>query len=398
MCFLSTLSYILMNKIVSYLSLKNVGVIELLLALTPILSGFRIAGLRFADLMWVILMLVSFLKFKYLPFRNNKPYMLFVLFWTFHELVIMTFFGSQMNIVGMFTFLLSFLSVFVLYPILDIRKLEGALNWVTLISIFGLLYQFQFVIRGIAIHPIEIPGLEIDASRLENLIPRPSSFFMEPAAYAEYMLAPLSIALIRKKYLWAISIILSVFLTTSTTGLITVFIMLFIYILSQSIGTKNKFMVLIAGIGLMVSISQLSLFSSGIEKFETIDVETNVRLAQGPSVLKSMNLGEIIVGTHYSTAYDYCIKADRASDVVVYGDMVYLPTFYYMILRFGIIGFLLYLNIYYRIYRKNNLIAPLIICLMSIMFTSPVALSNTYFFTTIILLSIAYNSNYLKLK
>jgi hypothetical protein len=60
MCFLSTLSYILMNKIVSYLSLKNVGVIELLLALTPILSGFRIAGLRFADLMWVILMLVSF--------------------------------------------------------------------------------------------------------------------------------------------------------------------------------------------------------------------------------------------------------------------------------------------------------------------------------------------------
>lgn len=372
-------------NIPKYLNLGNVGVLELLFALTPLLSGYGLGNIPMSVLMWVVLLVVIFLQHGRLTLKNFMPLTFFAIYWVVHSIVIMIYDDVNMN--GFIAQLLYFFAVYALYPNMDSKKLKGSLNWVAFIAIAGLLYQWTFVLRGEMVHPLEIPGLEMSDERLEQLNLRPSSFFMEPAAYVAFMVCPLAFSLMERKFIWAGVLILSIYLTTSTTGLVGSFIMLGASLIRKERNLKSYVWNAILGGLLIYSLFNFDVFEYGVTKFENTDTETNVRLVQGRYVVSTMRPNEYYFGAPYSTAYNYCL-AGRAPDVLYYGKSVYMSTLWQMILLYGVIGLLLYLNIYLQILRKDWRTLPLVAFLCAVMFSSSYAVGSSFIYTLIVLLMI----------
>jgi len=378
------------RKIIEYLHLKDVGLLEMTFALTPMLCGYTISNLTLSLLMWMILLFMVLLQRKVKKPQLFKPLIFLVAYWVVHEVFIILCDDVNMN--GVIAQFIYFAAVFTLYPNINIIKLKGSLNWVAIISIVGLLYQWGDIATGNLVHQLEIPGLTTEVDTLEKVSLRPSSFYAEPAAYVAYMICPLYFALMDKKYIWAIGMILSIFLTTSTTGLIVSFIMLGVSILSFG---KMKPTTIVLGailIGVLyLALTNLEAFQFGLEKLENTDTENNVRLAQGRYVVSTMNPGEYVFGVPYSTAYNYC-QTGRATEVVYYGKSVYMSTFWQMILLYGAIGLILYLNIYIQIFKQCHRTLTLLAALCAVLFSSTYMMGVYFIFTLIILLSVTMNS------
>ena len=379
----------------AYLNLKEVGLLELTFALTPMLSGFSLGKIPLSALMWLILIMITVNRKGGGKMRNFKPLTIFVVYWLLHTLAIMLV--DEYNINAFIVQFIYFAAVYLLYPILDSQKLRGSLNWVALISIAGLLYQWTIIITGRGVHPLEIPGLSMSEGRLEQLILRPSSFFMEPAAYVSFMMCPLALSMMDRKWSWSATLILSIFLTTSTTGLVLSFLLMGMTLFGNRLRKGTMVAVVVLAGAMFYSLTHFDAFNAGVEKFENTNTETNVRLSQGIYVVSTMEPAEFIFGAPYSSTYSYC-KSGRAPNVVYYGESVFMPTFWLMILCYGIAGLLLYLNIYWKIYKTSKKTMPYIVCLIAVMFSSGYCIEGLYIFTLIFLLVIARSDKPLMLK
>ena len=368
-----------------YLNLTRIGIVELLFSFTLLLSGFRLSNIPMTIISWSILILLVFFRQRKIIFENLWPLTILIIYWIFHELFIILVDNVNLNVY--LEQIILFISFFFLYPSLNLEKLRGSINWVALISIGGLLYQWTIITSGGGVHPLEIPGLTMSENRLETITIRPSSFFMEPAAYVAFMICPLALALIDKKYIWAVIIILSIFLTTSTTGLILSFVILIMSLINARVNKISIFAMIISGFGLYYTLTHFDAFKTGVQKYENTDIETTIRLVQGPTVVESMELYEYAFGAPYSSAYNYC-KDRNVKGIVYYGKSVYMSTFWFLILRFGITGLLLYLYIYFKVVQSSRLTIPLTTCLLAVMFSSSYAIGGTYIFSLLFLLTI----------
>lgn len=372
-----------------YLNLGDVGILELVFAFTLMLSGFGLAGLPLSVLMWPILMVIVIVKKGTFSMKIFKPLTIFVIYWAFHDLILMTI--ADVNHGRFLAQCIYFLAVPMIYPALNIDKLKGSLNWVAIIAIAGLLYQWGIISSGGSVRPLEIPGLTMGEVRMNLFTIRPSSFFMEPQAYVSFIICPLAFAMLDKKYIWAIVMIVSVFLTTSTTGLVLSFIILLTSLIGKGVKKSSWLIIILIIFGSYYILINYDAFEFGVQKFErTAEAGTDVRLAQGPYIVGTMHPEEFIFGAPYGSPYDYCISG-RATDVQYLGESVFVSTFWHMILRYGIVGLVLYLLIYFRIFKMSRETWPLAICLCATMFSDPDMFSNSYCFRLIVLLVIAEN-------
>lgn len=377
-----------MKKILDYLNLRDVGLLELVFALTPMLMGYSMGPIPLSALMWLLLIIMVVIRNSRFKFKNFKPLTYFIIYWFIHQFALL--FISDVNLNSIIVQLLYFAAVYFLYPTLNPNKLRGAMNWVAIISIVGLLYQWMDIMRGNMVHPIELPGLTMSTSRLEGISLRPSSFYMEPAAFVSYMICPLALSLIDKKYIWSVVMILSIFLTTSTTGIVLTFILLAVS-LAVSGARKSSFLItIIMGVGLVYALNTWEIFDSGVEKMMNTEASTNIRLSQGPRVVSSMHSEEFVFGVPYSSAYNYC-KAGRYTDVEYYGESVYMSTFWDMILLYGIVGLILYLMIYLKLFRLSKIIWPILIGLCATLFSDPDGIKGEFVYKLIFMLTLAVN-------
>lgn len=375
-------------NIIKYLNLQSIGLLELLFAFTPMLMGFKLGPFPLSVLMWPVLIVFTIFRNKKIKVQNFRPLTCFIIYWFIHQLVLLLITDVNKNL--MISQVLYFMAVYFLYPSLDVNKLRGAMNLVALISIAGLLFQWFDILRGNMVHPLQIPGLEMEEEfRMEKVTLRPSSFYMEPAAYVSYMICPLALSLIDKKFLWAGLIIFTMFLTTSTTGILLSFILLLVYIIcSYKVKISSLIIVSALGIGMVYALVTFEAFGGALEKIENTEASTNVRLSQGPRVVASMQPEEYIFGVPYSTAYDYCTSG-RMSNVLIYGESVYMSTFWDMILCYGIVGLILYLLIYAKLFRMSRLIWPLLACLCATLFSDPDGIKSNFVYKLIFMLVIA---------
>lgn len=377
---------------IDYLGLKHVGLLEMIFALTPILCGFRLGSLPLSVLMWILLLVIVILQGKIGGFKIYRPLLLLSFYWLFHTILIM--FLDDINTNYFFSQILYFVAVFALYPVLDLNKLKGSLNWVALISIAGLLFQWQDILQGKMVHPLGIPGLTMSEFRLTADSFRPSSFFMEPAAYVAFMICPLYFALVEKKYIWVIGLILSIFLTTSSTGIFLSFLMLGVSV-SSSRGAKKLTMVvaIVIGVGLYYVLTTFNAFELGVEKIKSTDTTTNVRISQGNYVVSTMEPKEYIFGTPFSSTENYC-NSGRAPQARRSGDIVFISTFWELILLYGVVGLALYLNIYIQLLKKSRITFTLVSALFAVLFTSGYSLGVLFIFSLIVLLVISNNNTF----
>lgn len=379
----------ILRRFWGYLHLNDVGIIEMIFSFAIMLSGFALWSFPLSLGVWILLIAIIFVKGKTNKMHFFHPLLLMFIYWVIHTAFLL--FVDDVNIFGTIEQLLFFLSIFTIYPNISLTKLKGSLNWVAIISIAGLLYQWGMLSSGVLVHQLEIPGLTLSIETLDKISLRPSSFYQEPAAYTAFMMCPLTLSLMDRKYPWAIVMILSVFLTTSTTGIFVCFIMLFVSLINQRrISKKTVIMVGMIMVISYFSLTRFEVFEYGINKIEDTDAETNVRLSQGPYVVSTMKSGEFIFGAPYSSPFRYC-KAGRAPFVRYFGESVFMSTFWQLILLYGVVGLCFYLNIYYKLFKKSRDTWPLLVCLCVVLFSSGYMLGVFYTFTTIVLLALSKN-------
>ncbi len=374
-------------NIIDYLELKNVGFLELLFAILPMLTGRFFMGTQVSYILWPILIVFAFFtpKINNSP-KNNNPLLILAIYIVLHDFFFLLIGG---NINALFHQIILFVGIFFVYPKLRMEKLVGSLNLIAVISIIGLLYQWQYVSAGIKVHPIDIPGFELPQDRLDREQLRPSSFFMEPASFVAFILVPVSLSLMRKKYFWTAIMILSVFLTTSTTGILISFVVLTVYLATQKVGVGASIVVVLLGVGMYLTLTRVSTFEFGMNKLENTDIEATRRIVDGPNAVGTMEAREFVVGAFYPNPYEYC--KERARMVTFKDNNVFISTFWLMILKYGLIGLGLYLFVYWKLVKRSRLTLPLIFSLYTVLFSSGYGVGEVYAFTTIFLLSVVMN-------
>ena len=364
------------------------GVKELLISFFPILCAYNLGAFPLGLLIIVLLMFLCIIKPGKTDYHLYKPLIIFLAFYLIHDLVLSVFVtasGSYFinSIVEQVIYLAS---IVIISPKLNANKFKWCLYLVSLVSIIGLTYQMNEILSSGFAHPLEVPGLDMPIKRLENLSARPSSYFMEPAAYVNFMCAPIALSLIEKKYVWSAIIIISMFITTSTTGIISAFILLTAYVLTQNIGWKKNIILLIFGSVLFYSLINLSIFDAGVEKLDTVNTETNMRIRQGPSIVSTMEPFDFVLGVPYANPADYC-RAGKAAgaNYIFLGDSIYMSTFWLVIFRFGIVGLLFYLLIFYKLYRSSKVVRPYIVGLLATIFTGSFFIGPLFVFPMIVM-------------
>lgn len=376
----------MLGKILDYLNIRQAGGIELYFATLLIFSAYSFNDVPLQVVLWCLLFVLLLKKKR----RNNavfRPLIILAIYILFHDFVYL--FVANGNVNAFIMQIVYFGCMIMSINVFDTNKLKGSLNVIAIISMAGLIYQWVLIAVGNSVHPIQIPFLDMGKSRLESLSIRPSSFFMEPAAYVEFMYIPLLFSLVDRKFIWTAVIFISEFLTTSTTGLLTSFIMLIAYIFTQKVSFKIRFLTLLLGWAMLFSLTHFEAFKGSTEKLDNTNVETNMRLSQGPYVVSTMNTNEMIFGAPYSSAYQYCCSG-RAPDVVFYDEEVFMSTTWKLILIYGVVGLFLYLMFYYKLARGNREIIPLVVCLIAVMFSSGYGLGLSFVYSSIPLLLLYY--------
>lgn len=236
-----------MKRLIHYLSIDNIGVLELLFASYCILSGYS-WGIVKGNLLFLFIMAIMAYIRKGKSVVKMKELTWLVTFVAIHEFVLAMVINAPGYMINNTISIL--ISCILIYPIvraLNIEKLLGALNLVGIISIVGIVYHYIIIRNGGTVSPIPLPfmpGLDT-ASRLYEEGNRPTSFYWEPAAFVTYMMVPLFLALRNKKFIWSMVIIVSMFLSTSTTGITMSLFMLVCYLFTQKISIKYKALIVV---------------------------------------------------------------------------------------------------------------------------------------------------------
>ena len=391
------------GSIVKDLNLNKIGLPEMLVALYPILSSYQYGPVPFSVLVILIILVIYMAKYNKLKSIESKHIKRLFLFFVLHEIALIFILGSETP--GFFvnftiSIIIYFIGIIYITPLLNWKKFVGSINWVAIISLVGIIIQYIQVRNGQDVGMIKLPLLpESGLSRYHELYPRPHSFFQEPVMYSQFMLIPLFLALIKKQYVWFGIMALSVFMSSSTTGLVLVFVMLLVFMLQGKISIRVRALILIMGGGLIYLLINTDLFSFTMEKFDresNITSTENVRLIQGPLVVSTMEVPDFAFGAPYVNAYQYCVKRSISLSLfVTYGRgndaTVYMTTFWQLILRFGVIGLLLYLMVYISLLKYKELL-PLSICAIIIIYTALFWFGAFYVFYVIFMYSYAYRN------
>lgn len=388
-----------MIKFIKYLHLRDVGGLELLIAFFPILIGYTVFGLPMGLLISLFLIVVYFFRKGQNHKLKNNPIMVFLMFMTIHDILVFAFLKSAQgvfinNLIGRVLYVMGILSV---VNVLDYKKFRGSVNWVSLLCMAGMLYHFSLVLRGQSFSPLTLPFLptQEESSRAFMEVDRPTSFFWEPQAYVTFMLVPLVFALEEKKYSWVAVITLTIFMSSSTTGLVIVFILIGFTLFIGREDKKNRkaysnFLLIAVSVVMLFVLFRSGLFEQGLSRTEDkrMNAEDEIRLVQGPTVIGSMEIGEYVLGAPYANAYQFCIDKHITNRVFIYGEnSMYMPTFWNVILLYGGVGLFFYLSIYWFYYKRNKPLRPYIACLVILLFTNPDFVGGSFCFQMCFIIS-----------
>ena len=266
-------------------------------------------------------------------------------------------------------------SLLILAPALDVRKLEGSINWVALICVMGLLYHVYNIVSGTLPETILLPFFRNDRVITESLMGtasvRPRSFFVEPQAYVSFIIVPLAIALHKKKFIWSSVLLISALLSLSTTGIAYAAIMVLAYLFTQKSPVYFKISAVVLSVLLFFAFTRMDFFAMGLNKLENTTADSDLRLYQGRAIVETMPSTYYLFGAPYSSVISY-VKAGLASkvDLVTYGDIVFMPTFWFMIFSYGAVGFMLYALFYIKIFKHKKFLLPYLACLVGGLFTN----------------------------
>lgn len=296
-------------------------------------------------------------------------------------------------------------SIFIITPAICLTKLKGSFNLVAIISIIGLFYHIALINSGGIVSPIKLPFLPTpdQTSRLFEEGVRPVSFFWEPSAFASYLVYPLMLSLIDKKFIWSIILVFCSAMSTSTNGVVFSLVLISVYLLTQDIKKTYKISFVLFGVTLIYFILQadLSMLEYSREKITSTDIQETARTSNGPFLLLEMPIWHIIWGMPANDVFEYLMSGNISGSNLIYNveeKAVYISAFWYVWAKFGILGFLLYFYSYIKAMFMDKAIIPYIILLLVATFTQCVVFNATYVTQFIFIFCIMHNNNTLQIR
>lgn len=371
------------SRIINFFNLGEIGLLELILALFPILSGYSYGFIHINDIVLLLLCAMSYNK-KRGAFQDiSVKFLLF--YFLVHEFIVWLFFAGMPSYMlnNTLSSAIYIVSILIISPAIDFKKYIHSLMWVSVFVIIGLIYHFLLIRTGHSVTPIKFPLLPDppSTSRLYEVGNRPVSFFWEPASCATFLMVPLFCSLTEKKYLLSVFLILCLFLSTSSTAILLSMIMCALFVLlSRNTGFRNKFLLVILMGILIYVLLHVDMFSYGVEKIENTDIETTSRLYNGPELFKNMPLQHFVTGIPSANITDYYFQSGyiEAANLIAKDDTVFIPSFYLIFAKLGIVGIFLYILTYIKPIFINRNLSPYIFVYIIAMFFQSIALGCTY--------------------
>lgn len=366
------------------------SLLETMFALYLVVSGWVLSPIP-VYMWWAILMdIVAYKRYGFNPMRMPKSYRFLFWFIMVHQFL-WVFVVSNLSSVYFnfwFSMIITMGSVFFVAPVLDYKKIKSPIAVITIISIFGLFYQLLLLFQGVPVGQLTIPPFASsrDITNADFLaLLRPSSFFGEPAMYCEYMLVPLFICLVDKKFIYAFIIVISMLLTTSTTGVVLSFLMLGAFFLTQKVALRWKLLVVIGAVIIGLAMTKSSFFENTMTKVNNTDLSENERTSIGLTVIPQLKAHEIIFGIPYANISDMYNAGRLKIDTFMWYDEkgkaeVFVSSIWNILFMFGVFGLFLYLLFYYKLFHQSRLLFPYFIAVFAKMFSDPTAVGSSFLF------------------
>ena len=378
-------------------------VIIWLLILSPILKIYGIGPFNLCEfLTWGAIgigMLKHSLNFK-------MPALLLCYFIYLLSATFLSCFFNLSELLGRSFGVVHSLLVFALFfSIKDVGYLYKVYKYFTLVAIVLFFAQeISYATTGVRISGL-LPFLPLNStfSDFENtysfhdflrLVKRSSSFFSEPAHFAQFLLPFLPLSLYfergRKKIIYPSLAVVSLFILQSGNGIVGLCVLLTIYIYYcfryLSVGYK---IVLAATVAAFLAFGVRSFVSSEIgqqywgrssELLSTTgdaeDASGFVRIYLGYYVYNEYSVFEKIIGINNFTEIQS--KVSQSPYGYLLNDVLYFNTIQNYLIKAGLIGLSFFLLLLREIYRRNNIcgksiiITFLILSFMSSLYLTPV--------------------------
>lgn len=374
----------------------NVGLLEMSIALYPIIAGYGYGSFKFAFgfLLIIDICLIGRIRQSNVSFRQLYQYFAFVVLhntiWLFLLQPVPSYFVNSC-----IADVIYLVSIVLIVPHLDFVKLKNSIFIVAAICMGGMVYHVLMIQTGHSIQPIKLPFmLEMETqSRLYAYLDRPTSFFWEPQSYASYMLVPLFFLLREKRMLFAFIVAASMLVSTSTTGILMAIFMVGFFLLTQKQKTWYRILGVAAIIGLVYFLLYSSFTSSGLEKLENTNLEENNRTINGFLIAQDMNFFDLVFGVPYANLQDAYDAGYITRNIIVMADgVVFVSAFWVCLCCQGLIGLFFFLNVYWGIFRTDKSVLPYLLCIIISLFSNPDILGASYVFQLIIMYTfISYN-------
>ena len=320
----------------------NVGLLEMAIALYPIIAGYGYGSfkLAFGFLLIIDVCLIGRMRQSNVSFRQLYQYLVFVVL---HNTVWLFLLQSVPNyfVNSCIADVIYLVSIVLIVPHLDFVKLKNSIYIVAVVCIVGMIYHVLMIQTGHSIQPIKLPFMpEMGSqSRLH------ASFFWEPQSYASFMLVPLFFLLRERQMLFAFLVAASMLVSTSTTGILMAMFMLAFFLLTQKQKTWYRVLVVAAIIGLVQ------------DAYEAGYITRNI--------------------------------------IVMADGIVFVSAFWVCLCCQGVIGLFFFMNVYWGIFKQNKAVSPYLICIIISLFSNPDILGASYVFQLMIMyVFISYNQKH----
>ena len=380
-------------------SIFNIGILELAIALYPIIAGYGYGSfqLAFGFLLIVDIFLINRKRQHKYSFGKIYQYMAFIVVHCAIWLLVMPSIPSYF-INSFIADIIYLISIVIIVPQVDFDKLKNAIYIVTIICAVGMLYHVFMIKSGHSIQPIKLPFMPDMSSkaRLYSFLDRPTSFFWEPQSYASFMLVPLFFLLREKRLICAFAIAATMILSTSTTGILMALFMIGFYMVTQKQKMQYRILGIIAVIGLVYFLLYSSFTAAGLEKLQNTDVEENNRTINGLLIAKDMSFFDWLFGVPYANLQDAYEAGYITNNLIIHADgEVFVSAFWICLCCQGIIGLFFFLSIYLDILKNDKTVLPYLICIIIGLFSNPDILGAAYVFQLIIMYTFIINNTQL---
>lgn len=374
---------------------------EIIFAFFPMLSGYIFGGIGL-DLIVMALTGIAVLRkqrFRIIFDKRNRVFILLFVYVAIKDILIV-FLGQSDSSESFHRFLSNI--AYMVFFLIVVRKdfnqnkfyrglvIAGTVYTLGLLYHLVMIYIFKQPVMGISL----IPGYHFSNT---NYLNRPRSFFSEPAALAQAMLPLLFYSLHRKDYIWSIIATFTIFMSTSTTGVLLAGVLWLIEFVFITERKAYKIVVVLAFLlmsALLISTELATASLSSVRDALTGGGSTNMRVFLGFEIIKTMQPKEYIIGVFFNKAYDY-VSANLslfapetiARRVYSLGEsMYYMNTISGLVFRYGIIGLILYFRVLKgKIFNKNYQGRTLAIMILIEMIGASLLFNSSYFYIMLVL-------------